>query len=199
MPKSCTLNTFVVVLYVVDLFRNQFMSSSSHSLRSSYRESLLEHLFAGEIMRHLWLSGVNRLEVLKPQVDDGGYDLVMETASVVRHIQLKATFQGSKVSRFSINTALASKPSGCVVVLKFDPKTLQLGPFYWFGGLPKKPLPDLNEFPVAKHTKGNAEGIKNLRANIRVVPLSRFQEVAKIEELSVKMFGDEVGDVDSGS
>jgi hypothetical protein len=175
------------------------MNTSAHSLHSSYRESLLEHLFAGEIMRHLWLSDFKRLEVLKPQVDDGGYDLVLETASVVRHIQLKATFKGSKVSRFNIHTALASKPSGCVVVLKFDPETLDLGPFYWFGGLPKKPLPDLTEFPIAKHTKGNAEGIKNLRANIRVVPLSRFCEVATIEELSVKLFGDEAGDVDSSS
>jgi hypothetical protein len=39
---------------------------------------LLEHLFAGEVMRHVWLSGIKRLEILKPQVDDGGYDLVLE-------------------------------------------------------------------------------------------------------------------------
>jgi hypothetical protein len=168
------------------------MISSSHSLHSSYRESLLEHLFAGEIMRHLWLSGVKRLEVLKPQVDDGGYDLVMETASVVRHIQLKATFQGSKVSRFSINSALASKPSGCVVVLKFDQKTLDLGPFYWFGGLPTQPLPDLNKFSIAKHTKGNAQGVKNPRVNIRVVPLTAFDPLEDICQLSVRLFGNDV-------
>jgi hypothetical protein len=97
---------------------------------------LLEHLFAGEVMRHVWLSGVKRLEVLKPQVDDGGYDLVLETTSVVRHIQLKATFKGSTVRRFNVNAGLAAKPSGCVVCLLFDDKTLNLGPFYWFGGAP---------------------------------------------------------------
>ena len=32
---------------------------------------------------------------LKPQVDDAGYDLVLETDSVVRHIQLKTSFEGS--------------------------------------------------------------------------------------------------------
>ena len=78
------------------------MTATDHSLLSSYREALLEHLFAGEVMKHVWLSGTKRLEVLKPQVDDGGYDLVLEAGSVVRHIQLKATFKGSKVRRFNI-------------------------------------------------------------------------------------------------
>jgi hypothetical protein len=54
------------------------MPVRDHSLLSSYREMVLEHLFSGEVMRHVWLSGIKRLEVLKPQVDDGGYDLVLE-------------------------------------------------------------------------------------------------------------------------
>ncbi|MGH7428281.1 MAG: hypothetical protein ACREJ4_07980, partial [Candidatus Methylomirabilaceae bacterium] len=93
------------------------MVATSHSLLSSYREMLLEHLFAGEVMRHVWLSGIKRLEILKPQVDDSGYDLVLEANAIVRHVQLKATFRGSKVARFNVNMALAQKPSGCVVVL----------------------------------------------------------------------------------
>ena len=67
------------------------MAASNHSLYSRYREMLIEHLFAGEVMRDLWLSGVERIEVLKPQVDDGGYDLVLEARGVVRHVQLKTT------------------------------------------------------------------------------------------------------------
>lgn len=53
------------------------MIATDHNLLSSYREMLLEHLFAGEVMRHVWLSGIKRLEILKPQVDDGGYDIVL--------------------------------------------------------------------------------------------------------------------------
>jgi hypothetical protein len=45
-------------------------------------------------MRHVWVSGGKRLEILNPQVDDGGYDLVLETGSVVRHMQLKTSFEG---------------------------------------------------------------------------------------------------------
>ena len=35
-----------------------------------------EHLFVGELVRHLWLKGAASLEVLKPQVDDAGYDVL---------------------------------------------------------------------------------------------------------------------------
>ena len=165
------------------------MSSTDHSLLSSYREALLEHLFAGEVMRHVWLSGIKRLEVLKPQVDDGGYDLVLETSTVVRHVQLKATFRGSTVRRFTINTGLASKPSGCIVCMNFDEETLNLGPFFWFGAIPNQPLPDLSCFQVAKHTKGNSQGVKTLRPNLRVVPLSAFEPIATISQLAERLFG----------
>lgn len=163
--------------------------SDHNSLLSSYREMLLEHLFAGEVMRHVWLSGIKRLEILKPQVDDGGYDLVLEANAVVRHIQLKGTFRGSKVNRFGINTGLALKPSGCVVVLLFDQSTLELGPFLWMGGLPGKRLPDLNKYPIAKHAKGNAQGVKLSRPRIRAVPRTAFEKVATITELAQRLFG----------
>ena len=48
------------------------VKASVHSTRSSHRAALLEHLFAGEVMKHLWRSGDWRLEVLKPQLDDSG-------------------------------------------------------------------------------------------------------------------------------
>ncbi|HEY0016643.1 MAG TPA: hypothetical protein VGC13_10005 [Longimicrobium sp.] len=86
-------------------------TADEHSLHSSYREALLEHLLAGEIMRSLWLSGVHRMEVLKPQVDDGGYDLLMEANGIVRHIQLKASHRFSSTAQVSVNLRLLEKPS----------------------------------------------------------------------------------------
>jgi hypothetical protein len=160
-----------------------------HSSRSSHREALLEHLFAGAVMKHLWTSGVSRLEVLKPQVDDSGYDLVLEAHSIVRHVQLKSSFRGSKVRHASVNALLAAKPSGCMVFMWFDPKTLELGPFAFFGGRPRKPLPDISSMKLARHTKANAQGVKAVRPNVREVPLSKFERVATIEELVVKLFG----------
>src|SRR5260221_14356215 len=110
------------------------MSQNVNSTRSSHREALLEHLFAGEVMKHLWRRGDWLLEVLKSQVDDGGYDLVLEANSIVRHVQLKSSFRGSTVNRVNINVLLAGKPSGCVVFVWFEQQTLDLGPFLFLGG-----------------------------------------------------------------
>lgn len=165
------------------------MANQDHSLRSSYREMLLEHLFSGEIMRHFWLRETLRLEVLKPQVDDGGYDLLLDGNGIVRHVQLKATFRGSTVRRFNVSTALARKPSGCVIVLLFERRNLDLGPFLWLGGRPGAALPDLSKYPITKHTKGNAQGVKLPRPALRVVPRSAFEEVPTIAELAERLFG----------
>jgi hypothetical protein len=165
------------------------MAVSEHNLYSSYREALLEHLFSGEVMRHLWSQGFTRIEVLKPQVDDNGYDLVLEANGITRHVQLKSSHHLSATSRVSINIRLAEKPSGCIVWTYFEPTTLALGPFLWFGGAPGEPLPNLSGFATAKHAKGNAQGVKAERPNIRVVSKTNFVEVPTVEELSVRLFG----------
>lgn len=158
---------------------------------SSYREMLLEHLFVGELMRHAWSKG-KRIEVLKPQVDDCGYDLVLEVNSIVRHVQLKATFQGSKVKRFPVNIGLSQKPSGCVVILVFEKEKLQFREFRWCGEPPGQQLLKIDGFQTGKHTKCNAQGIKLDRPQIRIVPWAEFELVPTIGELAVKLFGSEV-------
>jgi hypothetical protein len=165
------------------------MTASNHSLYSRYREMLIEHLFAGEVMRHLWLSGVVRIEVLKPQVDDGGYDLVLEAGGVVRHVQLKATHIGSTTQSVKVHLGLEKKPSGCVVWVQFDENTMKLGPFLYFGNEPGSAIPSLTAFKTAKHTKGNAQGVKAERPNLKVIPKSRFQKLDSVEELVKHLFG----------
>ena len=167
------------------------LNTADHSLHSSYREMLLEHLFVGELIRHLWRSGGKRIEILKPQVDDTGYDIVLELGKIVRHIQLKTSFEGSTVRRFNVNAGLAAKPSGCVICIQFNKSSLDLGPFLWFGATPGKPLPDLSGCKTAKHTKGNATGVKTQRPNLKVVPYSAFEQVPCIGQLVQKLFGKE--------
>jgi hypothetical protein len=99
-----------------------------------------------------------RLEVLKPQVDDGGYDLVLDANGIVRHVQLKACFRGSTVTKVNVNALLRKKPSSCVVFVWFDAATLDLGPFAFYGAAPGEPLPDLSSMKVGRHTKANAQG-----------------------------------------
>ena len=45
----------------------------AHYSESSARENLIEHVFLGELLRGLWRKDVRDLEVLRPEVDSGGY------------------------------------------------------------------------------------------------------------------------------
>jgi hypothetical protein len=165
------------------------LNTNEHNLYSTYREVLLEHLFAGAVMRHLWLRDSGRLEMLKPQVDDSGYDLVLEANGIVRHIQLKASHRGAATPGVNINVTLAEKPSGCVIWLRFDPATLDFGPFLWFGGVPGEKLPNLTSFKVTTHTKANAQGIKTARPKIRYVPKAKFESLPSLEDVVTRLFG----------
>jgi hypothetical protein len=62
----------------------------AHYAESSARENLIEHVFLGELLRGLWRKNVRDLEVLRPEVDSGGYDLALEFRGVTRHMQLKS-------------------------------------------------------------------------------------------------------------
>ena len=165
------------------------MSADADNIFSSYREMILEYLFASEVMRHLWLRDFGRMEMLRPQVDDSGYDLVLEANRVVRHVQLKASHHEATTNRANVNISLAEKPSGCVIWLLFDRNTLELGPFLWFGREPGEKLPDLSPFSIAKAHRGNAQGIKPERQNIRVVPRSCFKHLNSIDEVVSHLFG----------
>lgn len=157
-------------------------------LHSSGLEKVLEHRFIAELTTGLWLQGCRDFEVLRSEVDASGYDLVVEARGVLRHIQLKSMVKGGKKRSVSVNIRLASKPSGCVVWFDYDPSTLALGPFRWFGTLPELGLPDLGE-EVARHTKGDSTGSKNERPGHRVIRRSKFTQVDMIADLVPLLFG----------
>lgn len=165
------------------------MTTTQHTVHSSYREILIEHLFVGEIMRRLWLRGIAQFEVLKPQVDDSGYDLVLEANGVVRHVQLKSSFANAATGQIRASLKLATKPSACVVWVRFAPETMTLGPFLWFGGAPGRPLPSLAAFHIAKHTRANAQGVKQQRPGQRIIPLAKFEKVPDFDSLVTRLFG----------
>ena len=87
-----------------------------------------------------------------------------------------------------IHTALASKPSGCVIWVYFDENSLDLGPFLFFGSSAVEPLPDISGFRVAKHTKANSEGFKAERPALRVVNKGQFARYETVRELFNVLF-----------
>ncbi len=157
--------------------------------QSVYREHLLEHLVLGELLKHSWIYDNAALEISHPSVDRAGYDVVLESNGSTRHVQFKSSARTAKTSRQNIHVGLSEKPSACVVWTHFDPATLELGPFLFFGGAPGKPMPSLSGLPVAKHAKGNAEGVKLERPNLRVLPRARFSVLDSIPSLYIALFG----------
>jgi hypothetical protein len=164
------------------------IEASAHSSDSSLREQALGHVFLGLLLTFMWRNGARDIEVLKSEVDRGGYDVVLESNGVIRHIQLKSSFRGSKVREVDISTKLLHKPNGCILWLEFDSETLAIVRFYWFGGKAGNGLPDLGE-RISRHSKGNSKGKKNERLGHRVVSKSDFQMLADISEVVGKLFG----------
>jgi hypothetical protein len=58
-----------------------------------YVENIMEHAFLSEVLQHCWFIRHHPVEVIRPDVDAGGYDLVLEAKRRVRHIQLKSRWQ----------------------------------------------------------------------------------------------------------
>src|ERR1700745_1225164 len=116
---------------------------AAHSQDSSLREQALGHRFLAELLSLMWRDGRRDIEVLKREVDRAGYDIVLEANGIIRHVQLKSSFIGSKVRDVSVNTKLLAKPGGCVTWLEFDPDTLAIRKYLWFGGSPGSALPGL--------------------------------------------------------
>lgn len=161
-------------------------------LHSVFYEQLTEHAFIAELLQEAWYGLGTKVEVLRSEIDIAGYDLVLECDGVVRHVQLKTSRSDARTARQKVNVALAEKPSGCVVWLIRDleesGRRLRLS-YRFFGGAPGEPIPDLDDLPVAKHTKANAEGVKKERPRIRVVSKGRFDVVATTRELLERLFG----------
>lgn len=156
-------------------------------MNSSYREKLIEHIFISELLKRSWIKNDYSLEISKPEVDNSGYDIIAESSGVIRHIQLKASHITSSTARQNIHIKLSQKPSGCIVWVHFNDQ-LELTSFRFFGDKAGHPLPNLTDFKTAKHTKGNKDGIKNERPQIRIIEKRRFDKPVDIEELYNKLF-----------
>jgi len=113
--------------------------------------------------------------------------VVLESNRIIRHVQLKSRFRGSKVREVDVSTKLLRKPGGCVLWLEFDRESLAIEGFYWFGGKAGTALPDLG-LRVSRHSKGNSDGEKNERPIHRVLTRGRFEPLADISDVAEKLF-----------
>jgi hypothetical protein len=161
-------------------------------LESGFLEKLTEHVFVSELLQHAWLKYGVVVEISRAEVDRSGFDLVLEANGIARHVQLKSSRLTAKAKSPKVHTALAAKPSGCVVWIQreLSPSAHRLDlRFLFFGGTPGEPLQSLDEYRTARHTKANADGFKAERPNIKLVPKSAFEPIQCVEDLLLKLFG----------
>lgn len=162
------------------------MENDAHFRQSTLRERIVEHVFIGDALRLFWQRGITDVEVLRSEFDAHGYDLVMARGSIVRHIQFKTGTK--KPAKVSVAQALADKPSGCVIFIMVTPE-LELGPFYWFGAEPGKPLPDIAGFRNPRRATHNKAGERPLRQNHREIAAANFVVVPSFPSILEKLFG----------
>ena len=101
----------------------------------------------------------------------------------MRHVQLKAMVAGGKR-----NVRLRSRPSGCIAWVVYDPATLKVVEYRWFGGERGEALPDIGGI-VARHTKGNALGEKAFITGHRLLGKTKFETLADLGMLADRLFG----------
>ncbi len=154
---------------------------------SSTREKILEHRFVAEISSCLWERGIFDFAVSRSEVDNSGYDLIMEVGSVVRHVQLKASHSLGKTRHVGIQIRLADKDSGCVAWMVHDARSLQVENLLWFGAPAGHPLPHLGD-KIVRHTKADMLMQKGLRPALREVAKSRFVAVPTWQALAERLF-----------
>ncbi|MEP6868299.1 MAG: hypothetical protein ABJA20_07270 [Novosphingobium sp.] len=157
---------------------------------STTREKLLEHRFIAEIGARLWECGIFDFSVSHSEVDNSGYDVIIEVGAVIRHIQLKASHSKGKTSKVPIQKRLTEKPSGCVVWLIHDSASLEVERFLWLGRDAGQPLSatDIGDI-LAKHTKADMKGRKAERPALREVARRKFTEPSSWHHLTTKLFG----------
>ncbi len=101
-------------------------------------------------------------------------------------MQLKSSFMGARRSEVTANVKLLDRPSACILWIFFDPDTLLLGPFLWFGGVAGERIPPLGE-KIARHTKPNAKLEKADRPAHRVAK-KPVREARHDRPLELKVF-----------
>jgi hypothetical protein len=154
---------------------------------SGHIEQVLEYQFLAALTPELLRRGM-RFEVLRGDFDLDGHDIVIEADGIMRHIQLKCMVAGGKARRVPVNTRLGAKPSGCVVWMAYDPASLEITGWRWFGDPRGARLPDMGD-KVARHSRGNRDGVKAERPHIRILPIQKFDVVSDAAGLADRLFG----------
>jgi hypothetical protein len=147
-------------------------SKNSHAF-----ENMMEHVFLGELLRHMWFDRHEIVEVAKAQVDSWGYDVVLTTDSTTRYVQLKTSVPAD------VHMRLAHRDGGCVVAALPGSGADALEYRFWDAS---SGMTGLDKAKSTTYKKGQTQ--RNERPTHRVVPASHFTGKLGVSELCQHLF-----------
>ena len=170
--------------------RWRMTSSAQNYQHSSYRERMLEYLFLSELLQEGWFRNPPRMvEVIRPDVDKFGYDLLLECEGMRRYVQLKSSDikSSAKYRAQTVNVELEAKQGGCVVQILLEEVNASAGLKYQleYRFLGKE---DPKEFLGLGDKKGKNTSTGEERSNTREINVGGFDKPAKINQLFDKLF-----------
>lgn len=157
---------------------------NSYSIDSSYIEKIIEHIFLSEILTIAWKMSKKKINVIRPEVDNSGYDLILECNGIMKFIQLKSSSENIK--KQNINSKLFEKKEFAVILAIVDKEEMNIKEYYYYAD--KNIV--VTKLKSAKHNKANSKGVKTERPNIKEIPNSGFVKLNSIMELLEKLFPD---------
>ena len=140
-------------------------------------EAVLKHAFLWRLYSELWRRQPNtKVLVFESEIDDSGFDVVVSVETHTRHIQLKSSMIGASTKSAPLHQSLCRLPGGCVVWMEYLRSTLEVQKYHVFAfSNPSEPL-DFSNFPVAKTTRANSQGVKKVRPGCHCVPKTAFRQ-----------------------
>lgn len=158
--------------------------------RSSHVENVLTHAFLAALASEVWRDDPNEpLGIYKAEVDDSGYDVILERNATIRRIQLKQAHEEKTPSKFSVRVEFATYPGSCIVVITHSLLDLKPTSYSFYGSTPDEPMPYIEAHRTTKASgRRTADGERVLRLKYRDVPFSRFKKNLSMRQLIEELF-----------
>ena len=158
--------------------------------RSSHVENILRHAFLAELASEVGRDDPNEpLGISNAEVDDSGYDVIVERNATIRRIQLKQAHDGKTPKLFSVRVEFATYPGACIVVIAHSLLDLEPTSYSFYGSSPNDPMPCIEAHRTTKAPgRRTADGERVLRLKYRDVPFSRFKRNLSMRQLIGELF-----------
>lgn len=165
--------------------------------RSSHVENVLRHAFLAELASEVWRDDPNEpLGISNAEVDDSGYDVVIERNAIIRRIQIKQHHEGKVPRAYSVRVGFATYPGSCIVAIAHSLIDLRPVSYSYYGSGPEEPMPYIEAHRSTKAPgRRTADGQRIIRLKYRDVPFSRFKKNLSIRQLIEELFPGSNGNV----